>query len=242
MVSSRIRGALLSGGVLCALAFAQDAGATAINYLTDGTFTNGLTGWTVTTGAGGAGPAVITTNGSTPDQFGDVESADNLYSVSPDPDSAFVNHTNTKALYFTDDSATNTITQSATLAAGVYEFGFDVLATGSGAGQSNNATLTGTVNGTAIVSTSASQVLSQSSANTWVHYSENVDVLTSGTYAISLAFQGGGSFAKDLVLDDVYLINPSTLAGNGTAVPEPGSLSIMGMMVILFAFARRLAL
>src|SRR5271168_883107 len=100
MVNSKIRGALLSGGVLCALAFAQDARATAINYLTDGTFSNGLTGWKVTTGAGGAGPAIITTNGSTPDQFGDVESADNLYSVSPDPDSAFVNHTSTQALYF----------------------------------------------------------------------------------------------------------------------------------------------
>ena len=96
------------------------------------------------------------------------------------------------------------------------------------------------VGGTAIMSASASQILSQSGANTWVHYSANVDILSAGTYNIALMFQGGGSFAKDLMMDDVYMINPSTLAGKGTAVPEPGSLGIMATMaVILFAFTRR---
>jgi hypothetical protein len=238
-----MRGKLILSGLLAALAMSQTAHATAINYVTNGTFENGLTGWTTTTGAGGAGPSVVTTNGSAADQYGDVENADNLYSTSPDPDAAFVNHTGTHALYFTDDSAKDTITQSATLAAGVYEVGFDLLVTGSGAGNPYDATLTAAIAGVNIATASAAQTLAQSGANTWVHYSANVDIWAAGTYNISFIFQGAGAYAKDIMIDDVYVISPSTLAGKGTFVPEPSSITMMlcGLAMLGWFGRRRIA-
>ncbi len=199
------------------------AQAGTINYVTDGNFSNGFTGWTVTTGAGavnpGTGPQVVVTNGQTNDGFGDYVTADNA--ATPDPD---VTTGTAHAAYFVDDVATETLSQTFYVTPGVYEVGFDLYATASGFKNKYNSLFTANIWGTTITSGN----ISQYGSSMWEHFSANADILTAGYYTINFTFDGGAAPAKDIMVDNVYAITPSTLPGTGTAVvPEPGSLVLL---------------
>jgi hypothetical protein len=220
---------------LAALALAATADATAVNYVTDGTFSNGFNGWEVTTGAGavapGKGPQIAITDGKTKNIYGDVIAPDNA--TSPDPDAG---KGGTSAAYFVDDVAAETISQKIYLTAGTYEVGFDLYATASGYGNKYDSLFSASIAGTTVTSGDIAQYPDA----TWEHFAANATVLYAGYYNVNFTFQGGAVPAKDILVDDVYAINPSTLAGNGTSiVPEPASLILLGTALLLLPFVRR---
>jgi hypothetical protein len=222
--------------LLAVTALTGGAHATAINYVSNGNFENGFSGWNVTTGSGavnpGRGPQVVTTNGATNDGYGDFVNADNA--ASPDPD-AKGDH----AVYFVDDVATETLSETFYVTPGVYEVGFDLYATASGFNNKNDSLFSATIAGTTITSGN----ITQYGPSVWEHFAANADILTAGFYTISFNFQGGGAPAKDIMVSDVYAISPSTIAGTGTAVvSEPSGLcatAIAGGLLLTLRRRRR---
>jgi hypothetical protein len=219
---------------LAILASTAAADATTINYVTNGSFQQGYSGWSVTTGAGavgpGLGPELAVTDGVTKNRYGDVIVSDNA--VSPDPDS---NKGGNEAAYFVDDVAAETVSEKIYLTPGVYEVGFDLYATASGFKNVNDSIFSATIAGTTVTSGD----ITQYGSSTWEHFAANADVLYAGYYNVAFVFQGGAYPAKDIVVDDVYAINPSTLPGSGTAVvPEPASLAMMTTMLGFLLIAR----
>jgi len=225
----------------CALLGSVPARAGAINYITNGSFesnsttgnTSSFTGWTIggTFGSGpGYGPEAFVTNGSTAGRYGDVVSSDNA--TSPDPDSNFGGN---YAVYLVDDAATETLSQTLYLTPGTYEVGFDAFATASGYGNPNNATLSATIGGVSITSTNVNAM----SKAVWEHYAANVTITSAGNYTYSFVYASGAAAAKDVLLDDVYVISPSTLGGTGVTIPEPSSLAVLLAPLALLMFSRR---
>lgn len=221
--------------VLVVLLAAPIRGHSAVtNFVTNGSFANNFTGWTVSTGSGavnpGSGPQIITTDGVTKGPYGDVIVSDNAISPYPNADKG-----GSTAVYFVDDVATESLTQMITLAAGTYEVGFDLYETPSGAGNTYDSFFSATVANVTIL---ASEV-GKFTAGVWQHFAGNVTVSSSGTYAVKFLFQGGAAPAKDLVVDDVYVLNPSTLPGKGVVVPEPAGLGVLLAGLAALGLVRR---
>jgi hypothetical protein len=221
----------------CCVIAMGSAHATVVNQVTNGGFENGFTGWTVTTGKGavnpGNGPQVVVTNGKTNDGFGDDVIADNA--ASPDPDAS---QPNSHAAYFVDDVATETLSQTFYVTPGVYEVGFDLYATASGFKNKYDSLFSASIWGTTITSGD----ITQYGSSVWEHFAANADILTAGYYTINFTFNGGAAPAKDIMVDNVYAINPSTLPGTGTSVvPEPGTLALLATGCgAMFLLRRRL--
>lgn len=218
--------------VAAGLAGAGARPALATNFIVNGTFAQssatagggGFYGWTVASAPGaqapGKGPQIIATNGVTRGPFGDVIAPDTA--TSPDPDTGKAGG---YAAYFVDDTATQTLTQRFWLPAGTYEVGFDLYATSSGYNNLNNALFSASIAGTTITSANVSSYPKA----TWEHFGANATVQSAGWYAASFTFTSGAVPAKDIVIDDVYVINPPSLPGGGTvvtaSVPEPGAIA-----------------
>lgn len=229
----RMRLAVLT---VVALAAVQSAAqATVINYVANGSFetysvsgnVTSFPGWTISTSGKavgpGYGPEVGYTDGATKNRYGDIEKSDNA--TTPDPNAA-----GTHALYLVDDVAMETLTQTVYLPhAGVYEVGFDGLATGSGVNNAHNATLLAVMAGVTVVSGSATMF----GTNSWTHESANATITEPGYYTIDLTFQGGAQPAKDIMIDQVYIDSPSTLSGGGVVVPapEPGTVPVIAAAI-----------
>ena len=234
----RVSQAVIAGVVLLGGTAAR---ATTINYITNGSFesntTNGnsysFANWTVagTDGSGpGYGPEVFVTDGTTAGRYGDKVVSDNATSPYPNSDKA-----GNYAVYFVDDAATETLTQTIYLTAGIYEVGFDAYALASGFGNPNNATLNATIAGVTITSASVGSMTKAA----WTHYAANVTIYAAGYYSYTFQYKSGATTAKDVLVDDVYVISPSTLGGNGTYVPEPASLGVLAVGVGILAAARK---
>lgn len=220
--------------------------ATPVNAVVNGSFeqsapgvnTGGFYGWTVSKVAGsfpGTGPQIITTDGITKGPYGDAIISDNAQSPYPNPDKG-----GNSAVYFVDDKANKSITKSFWLAAGTYEVGFDLYATASGYQNINGALFSASILG-AVVTTGD---VSKYPKATWQHFSANATIQVAVYYTASFAFLSGAVPAKDIVVDNVYVINQTTQSGGGAvipvATPEPGSGALFALGLIgLGAGAKR---
>ena len=197
--------------VLATLLAAPLWASAATNLVANGSFESGLTGWTVSGSVGDAYPvSVITYNSASPyptGAFGEAVPVDNAVNMSPDAPGS-------QALYFSSDLSTQVVSQTVTvLTAGLYTFGLDVYLPANGYANPVDATL-GLTLGSNNLGTHA---LSSFGATTWTPGSSTLN-LAAGTYSLALAFTSNGAPAKDIVIDDVYLIS---------AVPEASSASMM---------------
>lgn len=215
--------AVLSVGALAAPCGGAWAGPTnlllngSFESFADGVFTN----WT-NSGSQGVTPTQYATphptDGVTPGQFGDV--------VSPDPFTASPDAAGKQGAYFVADRTVGAsgnneqrLSQAVSLAKGVlYEVGFDLFKTISGAGNSGFFTLTDSI-GNVVLSMAPD---SNTAPGTWEHFASTFSLAGfSGVNKVetfSLNFRSGAAPAQDVIIDKAYIMT----------VPEPASLAALG--------------
>ncbi len=210
----------------------------ATNMVVNGTFATGdFTGWTVGGNNTGYPPQVVTTNSAC--CFGAYVPADALTVGSPDLGG-------TRAVYFVDDFANQTLTQSVYLTAGNYAIGFDAFIPSNGYGNPGGANFTATIAGVNLASMS---VLGEPVGNvgTWLNFSGVADVLTAGNYMVSFDFltndypKGPAQASADVLIDRVFVATTTDSGGTpiGSGVPEPATLALLGLGLAGIFWSRR---
>ncbi|MDE2515073.1 MAG: hypothetical protein KGL12_03510 [Rhodospirillales bacterium] len=258
--SRSIAAAGLLAAACVALGSAPALAGTSPNLLTNGSFetigtgTNisaqgsqagvgNLPGWTVsqnTTGYSwgsgpGLGPELITTNGSTVAPYGDKIAAD-PFTYGPDGAGSY-------ALYFVDDNAHETISQSISMVAGTtYEVGFDLFQTLSGANNPGNFTLKASLGSSVI--TEANQLTL--TAGIWYHFAATYVPTTTGIQSFVFDYTSANATSKDVVVDQVYVEDPPTTPGVGPntgnapiGTPEPRGVAMFAVALGALAMIRR---
>jgi hypothetical protein len=197
----------------------------ATNLISNGSFESGLSGWTVTGSVGDIYPVgVISYNSATAyptGAFGEAVPVVNAASSS-------LSATGASALYFVSDFSSEVVSQQVIVStSGAYTFGFDLYLPANGFANDVDATLGINLGGTSV----GSYALSSLAPTTWLANSSAVN-LAAGTYTVSFAFSSNGKPAKDVVLDNVYLIS---------SVPEASSSAMLlaGLAGIGFMALRR---
>ncbi len=212
-----------------AATFGASNASAAINFVQNGSFENGLTGWTI----GGAWadpypPAAIFYNSAAvwpTGAFGEAVPQNNAPTNSPDA-------VGQRAAYFVADLATDqSLSQTiGPLAAGTYQIGFSSYAPANGFANIFDATFSGVIATVEL----ASYAVSSGPATTWRTFAGAVN-LAAGSYLVEFVFNTRGVPAKDVVIDQVYVI-----AGNPpVGVPEPLSLALLGSGLLGLAAASR---
>jgi hypothetical protein len=210
--------------ILALGALALSSQANAANMLTNGSFemgSDGLAGWTVTNiGPTNSNAVVIAygQNGNYPvGAFGEAVPAVN----SPIIIGSFVNPdydgTGTHGLYLSSDTGTQTISQTISLAAGNYTFGFDFYLPQNGVNNPNGATFTAYVGTQEIGSFNAATY----GAQQWYTFTGSSTLAAAGDFTFS--FTANGDAAKDFVIDNVFLAPTDEQSG----VPEAGTWAMM---------------
>ncbi len=213
----------------------------AVNLITNGSFENGFTGFTHVNSAGLSNPAIVITYGSTASYagggaYGEAITPDSAASADPDA-------VGTHAAYFVDDSANGEALQQLTLLQpGNYEIGFSAYLPQNGFNNAKDATFSGSIIGVTL----ANFRLSTGTAKTWLNYNGVAQVVTAGYYRTSFDFTSNGAYAKDVVIDQVYVVpterTASVVLGPPTvAVPEPATWALLlaGFAMVGVAARRR---
>lgn len=207
------------------------SGASAANLVTNGSFetgANGLTGWTIGgADAQGFPPVAIFYGAAQPypnGAFGEAVPANNAPTNSPDA-------AGVRAAYFVSDLATNqSLSQTITVStAGSYQIGFSAYAPANGYANANDASFSGVIASVSL----ANYLVSSGPVTTWQTFAGTTN-LAAGSYAVSFTFSTNGFPAKDVVIDQVYVI------ASPTAVPAPAALGLLGLGLLgLGAVTRR---
>ncbi|MCU0984210.1 MAG: PEP-CTERM sorting domain-containing protein [Acetobacteraceae bacterium] len=211
------------------------ASASAANIVVNGSFEDptpgtGLSGWTIGgTETQGFPPVAIFYNSATAyptGAFGEAVPANNAPTNSPDPVGA-------RAAYFVSDLANNqSLRQTVFLTPGIYQIGFSAYAPANGFANAGDASFTGIVASMTLASYNVSAGL----ATTWQTFAGSTTITEAGNYVVEFSFSTNRVPAKDIVVDQVYII-----AGNPPiGVPEPLSLALLGSGLLGLAAVRRL--
>jgi hypothetical protein len=219
---------LAAAAVVALGALAAPAGA-APNLVVNGSFGNGLAGWTIGgTDAQGYPPVAIFYNQAAAypiGAFGEAVPPNNAPTNSPDP-------VGDRAAYFVTDFATNQSLSQIVgpLAAGTYQIGFSAYAPANGYANFYDATFSGVVANVQL----ASYAVSSGPVTTWQTFAGAVN-LAGANYLVEFVFNTNGFPAKDVVIDQVYIIEGNPPVG----VPEPGTLALLGLGLAGLGLARR---
>lgn len=222
---------LLFTALLAAAAAAAAVPAGAVtNLIVNGSFEDGLTGFTYSSQSSESNPVVVLLYGSNGDYgtnggaYGEAVPTNPL--ASPGGDAV-----GTHAAYFVDDHAVNEkLTQRTKLAIGHYAVGFSAYLPFNGAANGNDATFSGKI----FDATVASFTASSTAAGTWVNYSGVADITKAGYYTTSFVFNTPGTgAAKDVVIDQVYAA--FTTAPATVVVPETTSVPEAATWVLMIA-------
>jgi hypothetical protein len=204
---------------IIALALAAPLFASAQNLLVDGSFESGLNFWSVGGDPLPLYPVAAIAYGPTA-AFGEAVPADDAVSSSPDL-------TGTMAVYFVDDFAMQTLSQTFTVAsAGIYQAGFSYYAPANGHANPNDAAFSVVIDGNPLLNTTAGAL----SVANWAALSQSL-ALSAGSHTITFAFQASGFPSKDVIVDRAFV----------TAVPEPETYALMlaGLAGVGFMARRR---
>ena len=185
------------------------------NLIANGSFEQGLAGWTVVNnGQINSEAQVINYNQASAyptGAFGEAVPTDNN-SSNPGFDAV-----GSKFLYLSTDTGNNTLSQTVNLVAGTsYTFGFDYYLPANGYANPNNATLVASLAGGEF----ARFDLGSQAATTWLYASAARTFTASQSGAFTLSFSGNGVTAKDVGIDRVFMAQTS-------AVPEPATWAMM---------------